>query len=132
MKNREIKFRLWDKRLDRQSGKPLGYQNYAYVEGNLNDELKNYSESWEYQQFTGVLDKNKKDIYEGDIVKCITGGAEFILEVEPMHGGAFWLKGKMLNDKINPNGKVSFPLLQTYSAELKVLGNVFENPELLK
>jgi uncharacterized phage protein (TIGR01671 family) len=77
-------------------------------------------------QYTGLKDKNKKEIFEGDILKSILSynGKEKILIV-------YWsepVAGFMLND-INHSFGWEFGLS---FRTLEVIGNIYENPELLK
>lgn len=72
-------------------------------------------ENIELLQFTGLLDKNGKEIYEGDI--CKNGGGKTIIEWDNEVAGF---------DFTNSEGAV-------LSGDLfEVIGNVYENPELLK
>ncbi|MGI0534985.1 hypothetical protein KFD70_22110 [Bacillus pfraonensis] len=135
---REIKFRTWDKKYhmleyDASPDLLIGtdgkvYQkeerNYAgtsYVEY----EVANY---YEIMQYTGLKDKNGKEIYEGDIVSRHEGGIHF--QEEPLAEHVVrW--GKF--------GWSPFEIGQGYQKcvygeiyEFIVIGNIYENPELLK
>ena len=102
--NREIKFRAWDK---------TGFHKGMVYDPKLNVVLED--NSYEVMQFTGLKDKNGKEIYEGDIIDW--KGDKWIVEYS---GSCFVVVfGNCENtvDSVNDN--------------CEVIGNKFENPELL-
>ena len=74
------------------------------------------------QQFTGLKDKNGKEIYEGDIVKDfdINGNFRGIGYIEYSEWG-YWVVSGAYKTAMS----ISF-------RQLEVIGNIYETPELLK
>ncbi len=100
---REIRFRAWDK--------DIGVMDYSrFRRFSIDDMVK---DGLILMQFTGLLDKNGKEIYEGDILET-SGG---IHKVEWDSVGGFY-----------PFVDVSC-LIEDGIVE--IIGNIYENPELL-
>ena len=119
MKNREIKFRAWD-----ISDKDKG----AYMLGpyNLTDSIFNNKDirSMILMQYTGLKDKNGKEIYKGDIVKNCNPKSMALHETADVNyhsgiGGFTIIFESIGQDK----------MLGLYS-DLEIIGNIYENPEL--
>lgn len=123
---REIKFRAWDKEnqvmvydVNVQDGKPVkrGYQWFNTENTIWNSEL---------QQYTGLRDRNGREIYEGDIVSMF-GGTQFsVVEWDDKFGlYRIYLQLSGASD-------VGEELLGNHLNVVEVIGNIYENPELIE
>ena len=128
---REIKFRFWDKKENKWL---LGYElpslggfsmiGEVMMMGEYASLLSSYFpdrlEDIVLMQFTGLKDKNGKEIYEGDIVNDLITGRVGIVK---FNHGAFVITYKEISNwkPVNRGGAVS----------VEVVGNIYENPELL-
>jgi len=115
---REIKFRAWDK-TDKIMLQPY---SGCISDGKVFMSCKSGNE-FELMQYTGLKDKNDKEIYEGDIVKFpLFDNNEVICYLHReviFHNGMF---------KIKPikEGNYGMP-----REEDEVIGNIHQNPEVL-
>ena len=138
--HRPIEFRVWDK--ERQAFCSTDMLEFGCIFNLINGvlDLKNGKEYYIFQQFTGLLDKNGKKIFEGDIIKYAPfnsschGKAGIPYEngivICPKYG-TWCIKGKELYQKeiLFDN---SFTGKESEFEDEEVVGNIFENPELLK
>ncbi len=128
---REIKYKVWDIH-GKNMSKPL----------NKNQEFKfsdktqitiaqafRYPQDYLLLQFTGLKDKNGKEIYEGDILKlcnCCGLVGEVVFENAEFHS---MNKAKSyIKHKECPNWEI----IEMWKTQSGIIGNKFKNPELLK
>jgi len=128
---RVIKFRAWDK--DRNEWFIHGSLQIG-LDGNLclDEVAKNYRKNrFDILQFTGITDKNGKEIYDGDIIKDIDGS---ILTVQ--YGGPYEYCGFGVSRKRRPGEFGTDPtwdeLNSRWCKDIEVIGNIYENPELVQ
>ncbi len=146
MTNRVIKFRVWDgdkHKMFYPSGEILTSNDseYEYPEIHQNIDVPSqggfalcldkyrFSDNTAIQQFTGLLDKNGKEIYEGDIVKWFHG-VEDVAEVKYVVSQVFnapYPDMCYFGVRSARLGICHFQRDDDYT----VIGNIFENPELL-
>jgi uncharacterized phage protein (TIGR01671 family) len=116
---REIKFRAWDKK----------YNSWFYSSHLPDTEglamfwkfIHEHSFDHEIMQYTGLRDRNNREIYEGDIVKD-----EYGKKYPVIWDGIGWtLEGFYRPKQDEPGSAFS------EDAIFEIIGNIYENPELL-
>jgi uncharacterized phage protein (TIGR01671 family) len=113
---REIKFRVWNKEMETMSSNWFALNCLVHHEEGKKSLIKNV-----VMQFTGLKDKNGVEIYEGDICR-LDSWTPSICEVLFDRGG-FCFRSNV-NDSYYNDCK--------YLENSVVIGNIYENPELLK
>jgi uncharacterized phage protein (TIGR01671 family) len=137
---REIKFRAWDK-----DNKEMIFWNLFNIDKDesfrlyIGDYGKRYEEDLEIMQYTGLYDKNGKEIYEGDIIRILytdwpskTDDDKRTLEeykkdiskigIVVYNSNGFYIRIKEYNDTLN----------EGRHGEKEIIGNIYENLELLE
>lgn len=130
--DRKIKFRVWDLK-----GNPAQMYVDPFIRPprnlRLSQAMKELNEDgWMWMQYTGLKDKTGKEIYEGDILNLGENSLYFIeykndkfcmskkpddLEVEWASADDYY------------TSRIS---LSEYGKNSEIIGNIFENPELLE
>ena len=139
MDMREIKFRAWyGNYMDVfEIGEMFGWTNRRKVARGLT--------AYPLMQYTGLKDKNSKEIYEGDVV------AKSVPLFQPLGRGqrvdevvwgrddkntGMWELRLISDDRIKRNPESKVPYFEPFGLgcephNFEVIGNIYENPELL-
>jgi len=112
---KEIKFRIWQN----VTQPVMAYFGIKEISEGVDLEDK---KDWKVMQFTGLLDKNGKEIYEGDVIEWYRllmdcKSVEKVGQVMKFH------TRKMTAQFTGVSGE--------HWRTVEVIGNIYENPELL-
>jgi len=127
---KKTKFKAWDKK-----NRKMIYAGLIWFDGDIcehwgNNEI-NYPMDWVLLEYTGLTDKKGKEIYEGDIigypnenVKSIVkfGEYKYNPDYETHENGVGFYLSFIKEDRIEGL------TIDNYN---KIIGNIYENPELL-
>ena len=142
---REIKFRAWDKeRKEMREVELMDWSDWWVSTGSTGEreEPSKYGERNSFKneqtdrhilmQYTGLKDKNGKEIYEGDVVNA--SWYDYDEPRDDAFGEVFfngnwmayciWKEDEKSISEMNGQG--------AYHWEIEVVGNIYENPELLE
>jgi len=122
MKQREIKFRAWDKKA----------KKFMFWDEVQKEHFNGvYDNNFEFQQYTGIKDKNGKELYEGDFVinPFYAKADPVIYEIkwEFMGFDCYSIKHNYLDNREVRQHPFGFK----NSGEVEIIGNIYENSELL-
>lgn len=122
---REIKFRAWSKDLNKmfkvgQVTLEKGGWNYEPDDREYKGVCVPYQPSWVLMQFTGLYDKNKVPIYEGDIIRDNTLVKDVNTMIVIYENGGFFVD----------YSEEYKPLLAGVNHNCEVIGNVWEKSDM--
>lgn len=128
MNNREIKFRAWEKELKQMI--PIFSIDFEAKMVNRDRAWRLFNEI-KLLQFTGLKDKNGKEIYEWDVIKTDEWEIASV-ERDNFQVTCFRMKGQIQVTDIIEVASSGFVSSDWNIKTIEVIGNIFENPELLK
>lgn len=130
--NRKIKFRAWDKH-NKCWYKPIyeAYKGNLYdmllglsggihirtLKGFFHESIPEYKDRYELMQFTGLSDKNGKEIYEGDII---------FNDDRDEQGIVMWSDQKAMFVTDYGEREIQYPLWQSVGNLYEVIGNIYQ------
>lgn len=128
------KFRAWCK-IDNTMIKPMTIQKMIHQKRSTIP-LKSLYNDFVFMQSTGKRDKNRKEIYIGDIVR----GVRPNLDNETERVETIGIVKEACCEVVIEDEKGTYDLFENYfaiiyqqgKAEIEVIGNIYENPELME
>ena len=142
---REIKFRAWDKKENKlvyeleSEFTDTGLRFYSidmdgdigYIESvtgcdETNLDFGTIKDRFMLMQYTGLKDKNGKEIYEGDIVKANFDDIKY-KEIKEFNSEVIFGYGQFYVC----HNSIVYPVFDIF-AHIEMIGNIYENPELMK
>lgn len=122
---REIKFRVWDKEKNMWTNFKIFDNSTFFMDKNtgvwFNKNHKEY-ERFELMQYTGLKDKNGKEIYEGDVVKLV----HFKDGRKKETGKVIFLHSQAGFGIIDRDGN-EYPLFRNTAKQIEIIENIQEN-----
>ena len=156
--NREIKFRLWDneeRTMYNNNDIELFYFNplkvgVIAVSGEMDEDgnitpyqyQKLLMDNFSLMQYTGLKDKNGKEIYEGDVIfninnfHCVCGAGSFT-DQNPTKRVVIFDQDRaeytfdFVDQNMKGAGCSGISFMRGNEKHFEVIGNIYENPELL-
>ena len=140
---RELKFRAYDREAEEFIYSDKEYDDYFFefkdsklkafaireVPGSI-DEPPGVEavEIEDPQQFIGLHDKKKYEIYEGDIIRSVCSCGECPDSVWEVR----FKEAHFIAVDVDGDSTFDEPLYQLQAMDIEIIGNIYENPELLK
>lgn len=128
---REMKFKAYDKEYGLSDPFTFGW----VITFKTKTVFKSHvSEGMQVMQYTGLHDKNGKEIYEGDVIRCQTNnkfkyphkGQVIYLK----HIAGFGITTEPIISESTGKEEEAFTYFN-YNENFEVIGNIYENPDLL-
>lgn len=135
---KQLKFRVWHKQFKKFLPSEEWFLdfngNLMFFDFDSEMFMKPSEDLYIIQQFTGVKDKNNKEIYEGDIVKTYKEHSSTMHTnwVEYTAGVITWLREAfcVCQSGVGGNEMSNYVHCDCCPAGLEIIGNICENSEL--
>lgn len=116
---REIKFRFWS-----INERKMLHNEHPYVDVNYFNLINGHLWAYEVMQYTGLKDKNGKEIFEGDVLMTLWGDScSGVVEYNAQYA---------VYNFVCKERNFTYDFIETQSDEYEIIGNIHENPELIE